>query len=578
MLTSLRRARRNMRQAVVYARYSPGSTQTYQSIEGQLTECRKFAAANDLQIVRTYEDEHLTGRNDIRPAFQQLLKDSAAAKWDIVLVYAIDRFGRNSIEIAINKYHLQKNGKTVISATQRTARNVDGSKNLDGILLENFYIGMAEYYSEELSQKVTRGLRESYAKGNFTGGRPLLGYKVIDDPRSAGDRKPRKIIVIDKDTAPLVRYVFEEYAKGTSKKDIMAELTRRGYKNTKNKPLSLTSFSNNLTSRKYIGEVEHDGVLYTNIYPPLIDKATFETVQKRLARRKQAPAALKAKEDYILQGKAFCGHCGARMVGVSGTGRAATYYYYACGKKYKYHTCDKRSERKDFLEQLVVELTLEYVLEPKRMDFIADRVMALYQNEFNEENVKAIERRVAALEEEIEKAVNAFIDADSKMVRAKLNQRVEDLEAQKNELLNDRDGLVAASKIPVSKAQFIAWLKTFERGNPADKDFQKRVVDALINSFYLYDDKFIIYFNIDGGEVVGYPQASEDVELAENFEGNENTPTSTGGGSVRISKATLHHLRPKTNSYKGNALGLLLLGVVSAKQNLYNLHAYYAAD
>lgn len=550
-----------MRQAVVYARYSPGSTQTYQSIEGQLTECRKFAAANDLQIVRTYEDEHLTGRNDIRPAFQQLLKDSAAAKWDIVLVYAIDRFGRNSIEIAINKYHLQKNGKTVISATQRTARNVDGSKNLDGILLENFYIGMAEYYSEELSQKVTRGLRESYAKGNFTGGRPLLGYKVIDDPRSAGDRKPRKIIVIDEDTAPLVRYVFEEYAKGTSKKDIMAELTRRGYKNTKNKPLSLTSFSNNLTSRKYIGEVEHDGVLYTNIYPPLIDKATFETVQKRLARRKQAPAALKAKEDYILQGKAFCGHCGARMVGVSGTGRAATYYYYACGKKYKYHTCDKRSERKDFLEQLVVELTLEYVLEPKRMDFIADRVMALYQNEFNEENIKAIERRVAALEEEIEKAVNAFIDADSKMVRAKLNQRVEDLEAQKNELLNDRDGLVAASKIPVSKAQFIAWLKTFERGNPADKDFQKRVVDALINSFYLYDDKFIIYFNIDGGEVVGYPQASEDVELAENFEGNENTPTSTGGGSVRISKATLHQTLTNTNTGVKKAFYVFRRGV-----------------
>ena len=127
---------------------------------------------------------------------------------------------------------------------------------------------------------------------------------------------------------------------------------------------------------------------------------------------------------------------------------------------------------------------------------------------------------------------------------------MEDLEAQKNELLNDRDGLVAASKIPVSKAQFIAWLKTFERGNPADKDFQKRVVDALINCFYLYDDKFIIYFNIDGGEVVGYPQASEDVELAENFEENENTPTSTGGGSVRISKATLHHLKTNTNHYE----------------------------
>ncbi len=537
-----------MRQAVIYARYSPGSSQTYQSIEGQLTECYKFARANDLQIIRTYEDEHLTGRNDQRPAFQQLLKDSATAKWDIVLVYAIDRFGRNSIEIAINKYHLQKNGKTVISATQRTARNLDGSKNLDGILLENFYIGMAEYYSEELSQKVMRGLRESYAKGNFTGGRPLLGYKVVDDPRSASDRKPRKIVVIDEDTAPLVRYIFEEYAKGTPKKTIIAELTRRGYKNKKNKPLSLTSFQANLTCRKYIGEVEHEGVVYTNIYPPLIDKATFETVQKQLAKRKHAPAALKAREDYILQGKAFCGHCGTRMVGVCGTSRDGTlHHYYACGKRYKYHTCDKRSEKKDFIEQLVVELTLEYVLEPKRIDFIADRVMALYRDEFNEDNVKAIDRRVAALEDEIEKAVNAFIDADSKMVRAKLNQRVEDLEAQKNELLNDRDGLVAASKIPVSKAQFISWLKTFERGNPADKDFQKRVVDTLINSFYLYDDKFIIYFNIDGAEVVGYPEASEDVELAENFEKNENTPATTGGDSVRISNATLHHTTSNTN-------------------------------
>ena len=95
---------------------------------------------------------------------------------------------------------------------------MDGSKNLDGILLENFYIGMAEYYSEELSQKITRGLRESYAKGNFTGGRPLYGYKAIDDPRSAGDRKPRKILIIDEDRRRLFSMFFEEYAKGTSKR------------------------------------------------------------------------------------------------------------------------------------------------------------------------------------------------------------------------------------------------------------------------------------------------------------------------------------------------------------------------
>ena len=526
-----------MRQAVIYARYSPGGNQTYQSIEGQLTECRKFAAANDLQIVGTYEDEHLTGRNDQRPEFQRMLKDSARAKWDIVLVYAIDRFGRNSIEIAINKYQLQKNGKTVLSATQRTARNVDGSKNLDGILLENFYIGMAEYYSEELSQKVTRGLRESYAKGNFTGGHPLYGYKVIDDPTTLNDRKVRKLLVIDEDKAAIVRYIFEEYAKGTSKREIMEELTRRGYKNTKNKPLKLSSFQYNMSNRKYIGEFEHDGVVYTNIYPPIIDKETFDKVQQRLARRQHAPAALKAREEYLLQGKAFCGHCGARMVGVGGTGKSGTvYHYYACGEQYKKHTCKKKLEKKDFIEQLIVELTLEYVLEPKRMNFVADRVMEQYRDEFNEENIHALERRVAALDEEIEKAVTAFIDADS-LIRKNLNARVNDLEEQKLELQNDIDGLVAASRIPITKAHFISWLKTFEGGKPADKDFQRRVVDALINSFYIFDDKFIIYFNIDGSELIGFHEANEDLEDVESWETPENdetAPTQKGESGVRI--------------------------------------------
>lgn len=92
----------------------------------------------------------MTGKNDQRATFQKLLSDSEKpVTWEIVLVYAIDRFGRNSIEIAVNKQRLKKNRKTLISATQRTSENIDGTKNLDGILLENMYIGLAEYYSAE---------------------------------------------------------------------------------------------------------------------------------------------------------------------------------------------------------------------------------------------------------------------------------------------------------------------------------------------------------------------------------------------------------------------------------------------
>ena len=84
-----------MKTAVIYARYSSNS-QTEQSIEGQLTVCQKYALDNGLQIVETYIDRAMTGTNDNRAAFQQMLADSEKnSKWEIVLVYALDRFGRN---------------------------------------------------------------------------------------------------------------------------------------------------------------------------------------------------------------------------------------------------------------------------------------------------------------------------------------------------------------------------------------------------------------------------------------------------------------------------------------------------
>ncbi len=136
-----------MKGAVIYARYSC-ERQTEQSIEGQLRECYKYAEQNGLTIINEYIDRAMTGTNDNRPAFQKMLADAErTTAWDIVLVYALDRFGRNSIEIALNKQKLIKSGKTLISATQRTSTNIDGSRNLDGILLENMYIGLAEYYS-----------------------------------------------------------------------------------------------------------------------------------------------------------------------------------------------------------------------------------------------------------------------------------------------------------------------------------------------------------------------------------------------------------------------------------------------
>ena len=264
-----------MKTAVVYARYS-SEKQTEQSIEGQLRVCQEFAAKNDIKIVDTYIDRATTGTNDNRAAFQKMLSDSEKNPiWDIVLVYALDRFGRNTIDIAVNKQRLQKNNVILISATQRTSVNIDGSKNLDGIILESVLTGLAEYYSVELSQKVKRGRRESREKGNYTGGRVPYGYRVEG-----------KKLVIDEERAEVVRLIFDLYISGKYVREILEELNEMGIVYN-GKPIYQTTLFKILKLKKYTGVYELDGKVYTKIYPQIIPKEQFERVQKMMAKNKK---------------------------------------------------------------------------------------------------------------------------------------------------------------------------------------------------------------------------------------------------------------------------------------------------
>ena len=143
---------------VIYARYSPGPNQTDQSIEGQLRECKQFAEENNITIVNTYADKKQTGRNDNRVQFQKMLQDSKKKQFDYVIVWKIDRFGRNREEIAKNKAILRMSGVKVLFAKEHIP---DGP---EGIILESVLEGLAEYYSANLSQNIIRGMRESAMK------------------------------------------------------------------------------------------------------------------------------------------------------------------------------------------------------------------------------------------------------------------------------------------------------------------------------------------------------------------------------------------------------------------------------
>ena len=79
--------------AVIYARYSSDS-QTENSIEGQLRECKEFAKKNGFKIFTTYIDRAFSAKTDARPQFQKMIKDSSKNLFDVVIVWKLDRFAR----------------------------------------------------------------------------------------------------------------------------------------------------------------------------------------------------------------------------------------------------------------------------------------------------------------------------------------------------------------------------------------------------------------------------------------------------------------------------------------------------
>lgn len=103
---------------VIYARYSAGSRQTDQSIDGQIRVCTEYAKLKGLTIIGEYCDKHISGKTDERPEFQRLIADAKLKKFEAVLVYKTDRFARNKYDSAVYKKELKKNGIQIFYAAE----------------------------------------------------------------------------------------------------------------------------------------------------------------------------------------------------------------------------------------------------------------------------------------------------------------------------------------------------------------------------------------------------------------------------------------------------------------------------
>lgn len=522
-----------MQNAVIYARYSSHG-QNEQTIEGQVRVCKEYAEKLKLKIVNIYIDKHKTGTDVNRPQFQKMISDSATGAFQYVIVYMIDRFARNRYYSTLYNFQLQQNDVKLVSATENISESEEGE------FYQMFLEWNAERYSKRLSKRVTEGLTTSVNNGTYTGGRLIYGYK------KDGNR-----VVIDEDAAEVVRYIFAEYAAGVSKTDIAAALNKKGLRHHGGKLYTAKSLDKMLVNQKYTGTFYFGDRLATKTFPRIIEQSVFDAVQKRAQANKYFSGANSAKVTYLLQGKVYCGHCGSNMVGDGGTGRLGTrYYYYSCAAKKKRRApCTKSREKKDFLEWYATEQTVNYLSDPRRVDIIASDVIKYYESRTSTTEIKRITAERSKIQKDIDNAVNLMISGvDSATVRV-LDAKIKELSALLDDLSQHQARLELEAGLRVTKADIIAFVGEFIKGNLHDKEFQKRIIDNLVNAMYIYDDKVVLYFNINSGQETAFIGKDEtDAALSEVFNPVQNKGNCGGGVGVQTLTPSPRQERQRLNT------------------------------
>jgi len=256
---------------VIYARYSEGPNQTEASIEGQVRECKEYAKRNGIRIINVYSDSKHTGTNDNRAEFQKMLRDSRRGGFSVVVVWKIDRFGRNRAEMAQNKALLKLQGVKVVSAKEYIPDSPEG------IILESVLEGMAEYYSANLSQNIKRGMKENALHCKSNGSGKSLGYIVDKDG----------YFEIEPNEATIVKTIFQKYDEGMKIADIWREIVASGAKTKRGKDFTQYGISRVLSNRAYIGEYRYGDIVTPGGMPRIIDDDLFNRVQERRALSKK---------------------------------------------------------------------------------------------------------------------------------------------------------------------------------------------------------------------------------------------------------------------------------------------------
>lgn len=351
------------------------------SIDNQRTMLRKYAEEHGFEIHDEYIDDGISGTTFQRPGVQRLLDDAKTGIINTIIVKDLSRFGRNYIEVGqYIDYVFPAFGIRFIAIQDNVDTENRDSGSMEMMPIMNVF---NEWHAANTSKKIRAVRRANAKEGIYTAKKASYGYKMGTDKKRAP--------VIDEETAPIVRRIFEMYASGLSpnkisevlnlesipspatyaythngqkpKPNVMGLWTAVTIREMLNKIIYIghmpqlrwtsTSYKNHKRFRKDENEWS---VVYNN-HEPIISQELWDRVQER---KKSVATGRKTIIGFThpLSGFLFCADCGGKMKLCTSIGRnSKRRFYFDCGYHLRYGKayCFSHYIAASVLEEIVLD-------------------------------------------------------------------------------------------------------------------------------------------------------------------------------------------------------------------------------
>jgi site-specific DNA recombinase len=339
----------------IYCRKSVerGLEQEFNSLDAQREACTAYIQsqrANGWILAETYEDGGFSGGNTDRPAWKRLMADVESDHIDLIVVTRADRLTRSLRDFVEILDLLDRHGASFVSVSEAFDTSTPSGRAFLHMLMT-----FAQWERETIGERTSAKMSAARRKGRWTGGVPVLGYRVED----------RKLVV-DEGEALRVRAIFALFLDQGSLSATGSELARRGWERkrwvTRNGEergggaFTKSNLRALLTNPVVVGRVRHRGEEFEGEHEAIVDQDIFDEVQRHLRSNGHRRAA-RSEHGAFLRGLLHCAHCGCRMNHATTRKGGRVYRYYVCARAQSegWSTCPSPSVSAGDIEAAVLD-------------------------------------------------------------------------------------------------------------------------------------------------------------------------------------------------------------------------------